>query len=697
MSDKKGGPGVKTEFEAALIGTESGSLSSKFFKLEALSDKSMLKGDDLFPYRITFLRHVNDVFAIYLAPSIEGHKRLGGRAECGFNAICTADPEKAGSFAQIDPCHAVVYDRNGNARSIYFSIEDALLEEAPITRHHFRVLADAGEILKEPRFVGARWIALDAINPDPEFKDPSLTPDKIPQRDSRWFGLRKECKSYELLGGKFSGSRVWKILTGRMKEDEEKQAESEAKIKEATEKGKLEEVEKLEKAAEAERRRKTIAMRAGRIGEPEIDLAYLMAIGDRNIAIKECGAYLHPTLEDGMASPDGILVEPGVTYDSIPKQIKELWIEAGIVLPEDSKEILDSMVKECTFEAKYMLKPSKSRVMGPNPTIDTGYICQMYWEMICAGKTRAKLVRYCKETGVMRVFALYRQPVIAERLTNCMVRIRRDLLNGNSYEDAVNHPDTAAVIKDFENLSQYYNEGDVREATYKNWAATNGKFWKRGVPPPKPLTPEEKVKFAKRYKEYTLTQKQKEVLEEFEHRIRSYDFRAYNTDIPKHTIKEMNMRSETGRDRQEAVQQLIKTREEQESSLKSFKAKKGRVAKVMPDPNDRLPDATPASKRMRPPSLIPHEADIMWKDIVFTTNKMSKCIKDGNWPVLIDEQVLEEQIAAYNAFHAYLKGQIPEGEELADDARLLQEREDEQEEEILEEVKKETKKKQKSN
>lgn len=429
-------------FMSTMVLTREGVLPTSAYVVENLSCKpSATHPKDYMTLRVRFLasREISpyERVIIKLCPSAQfADRRNQGRPECGFvvgplfGQGAQASPEP-NAFYETGFCCSVVLNAHCNVAEIYFSIEDCNYDFKGPPK--WIVVADASAILAASSAAEGRWHALKPVHPNPDIEETRVPCHEQPQRTPRWFGLRDKCApgTYEVFGGKLSASKVWAFIGGDGPNGFTSKTKSDFAGNAYT--------------------------RFGRDMEPCVALALLVNRPDYHIY--ECGTFMHPTLTDVCAAPDGIidgsqLIPSFDAKDALPawykKKMRELsgMTEAELAAIDWTRGV---------FECKVMMKRNKKE---DRPMMKAEYLCQMYLQMACAGCWWGDLVRYCAETRACFRYRVYRMPDIAAKLDKTIERMRREIVSGAPHMSAADHETNHELVKRFTQLALAYNTPD---------------------------------------------------------------------------------------------------------------------------------------------------------------------------------------------------------------------------------------------
>jgi len=551
----------KVELEVVILDSN-GIIDPRNYVLQNISGHLISKGSDFLTYRIRFLGpnfpELTEARMVKICPNDTVSRRFDGRAECGFIVQPYKgddDDSVTNGFYSDSGCTIVFTKIQGTAvtKEIYFSIEDVNLTETGVPI--WVVSADTSALLAGKEELKGRWKSLKPIHPDPAV-DPGVPIEFRPQRTPGWYWYRYKCTRYDLFKGKLSASRWFSFLGGYGKKSFTSDEEFKSKG----------------------------IMRYGRMAEPHLVIAVLLA--NPSYEIYECGTYPHPTIPDICASPDAIIHDKTRSFDSLPNWYRELIKKDGNVDPTKidwTKGVL---------EAKNMLFLDKDK---KGPIFKWDHMCQLYGEMICTGTWWGEVYRHCKETGECRMFRVYRKPDFSDRIINCIVRMRNEMMGGTPYHIAVDHQSNHEIIESFKVQTKYYNDT----------SAPPPKF--RHIPWPS------------------------EAISQFEELVKSVDFVAYSLNGGSgDKIAQMNSRN--GAPKREEVQtKRKKTTRGGGDDINGALSRETEHTRVL------VKNCVSMSK----------DNQERWSDIQSTNKEIGRCISNGHWYELVDTQILKTQILRY--------------------------------------------------
>lgn len=602
----------KMELEGVIVlMDERGWISPDTYRLENVSGKLMSEGSDLVAYRIVFDPLVTPIecdisisVQVCPGPLVANLRRRNGRPECGFMTrpitTCPPVPEKGdgagngkNSDAETKSVDAFVCEtaysvvltassptytqKTGRKRcwlikELYFTLVDCDFENLFPPPPLWYVQADASKLLSETQSIWGRWHSLPCIHPDPAV-DPGVPIEQRPQGDPRWYWFRKECESYDVFKGKLSGSRLWKFFGGGYKKT--------SFLDDVGFKG-------------------NYMTRYGRFTESSVALNYLLHFPD--VHLYECGTFMHPSIPDFCATPDGIIVDKNRTYKMLPK-----WFRDAVQAHPDTRDRIGEIDwTRGIFEAKTMIKVGKR---GDGPNFKPEYICQMYAEMICANVHWGEMVRYCHETGECRMYRLFRKPSVSRAIERCVTRMRKEMLAGTPYLVAVEHESPQAIVKEILATAAFYNEPGVAPRFHPmKWNATESS--------------------------------------ELTRRILGADTVASvsETQFPQ-TIAQLN---EIGNRAEPATHQKRQPRRGGKKGAKTASSPPPPQAK-----ESRLELSSSSSGKTTRGKRQPRNT-VLWEEIVHTTDETSAALANGHWEQVMEAQVFDVQIARYQ----HLKRQV---------------------------------------
>lgn len=184
------------------------------------------------------------------------------------------------------------------------------------------------------RLFPGKWVPLNPLHPSRV--DPSVPVHLRPQRHPAWYKYRSETKpgGKEIPGlkGKLSGTKWFKMLGKYPKDGFGDPAFSGNAL-----------------------------TRSGRQLETHVTALYLAHLAQTRpqVQIFECGSFPHPTLDDVMASPDGIIINPARTFSSLPS-----WFQNELRVSYKQAELDSFDFTRGVYECKTMLTKD-SRGNGP--------------------------------------------------------------------------------------------------------------------------------------------------------------------------------------------------------------------------------------------------------------------------------------------------------------------------------------------
>ena len=432
------------EFEAVVERSDTGTIPPSKYRLENVAGKLASAGQDVLAYRIVFVDGYSvslKTVGMHVSIAPAGQKgRRRGRPEVGFSIHPMANI--GGDGRRNDFVHSVAYDLvfdpavTDSIRAIYFELEDCDVtplppnawRDAPGMSHAltsggplWRLGIDTSSILKGVATVfktHAKWFSLSPLHPDPAV-DPGVPIQDRPQRKPRWYWYRSQGPAQ--LGGQLSGTKWYKLL-GKFPKDG---------IKGKPFNG-------------------NPATRSGRMMESPVCLSYLASSHHKEgTVLYECGSFPHPTIPDVMASPDAIIHVPDKAK-YLPQWFKALFTESEFAAIDFTRGV---------WECKTMMtKDSK----GQGPLFKEEFFPQLYAEMICAGVHWAELVRYCAETGEMRLFKVYRKPDVSRQFDATVKRMRAELISGVPFEACCDHPTNVQLLRECARTASFFNTAPAK-------------------------------------------------------------------------------------------------------------------------------------------------------------------------------------------------------------------------------------------
>ena len=498
-------------------------------------------------------------------------RRNQGRAECGFvmgplfgqGVIQQPEPN---AFYETGYCCSVVLNNRCAVCEIYFSIADCNYE--PRGPPKWIVVADASAILAN---VESRWHPLKPLHPNPDIEIPvaSVPCHEQPQRTPRWFGLRDKCiaGAYEVFGGKLSASKVWAFIGGDGRNGFTSKTKGDFQG--------------------------NVYTRFGRDMEPCVALALLVNRPDYHIY--ECGTFMHPTLPDVCAAPDGIidgsqLIPSFDAKDGLPSWYKTKVRESSGMTEE---QIAAVDWTRGVFECKVMMKRNRNE---DKPMMKAEFLCQMYLQMLCSRCWWGDLVRYCAETRECFRYRVYRIPDIANAMEATIQRMHKEISSGTPHAEAADHQTNHDLVRRFTQLALAYNTPDKGMVQYQalKW-------------------PQESVD--------TLIMSMTAV--DMVHSLSSGAASGGGGDgVNNVLIDQVNSAALSG----------------------GAEPKSKRAKKAIADPAYQMDSAHRTVHDTLNAGAGPHDIDQMWSDFTYTNTQMNKSVRDGNFGDLLEGNVIMVQI-----------------------------------------------------
>jgi hypothetical protein len=433
-------------FMSTMVLTREGVVDTSRYVVENLSCKSSAtRPKDYMTLRIRMLPpHTLSPYErviIKLCPAAQfADRRNQGRAECGFvvgplfGGEGVAQQPVPNAFYETGYCCSVVLNDRCAIAEIYFSIADCNYE--PRGPPKWIVVADASAILAS---IEPRWHALKPLHPNPDIEILNVPCHDQPQRTPRWFGLRDKCVAgaYEVFGGKLSASKVWPFIGGDGRNGFATKTKGDFQGNMYT--------------------------RFGRDMEPCVALALLTNRPDYHIY--ECGTFMHPTIPDVCAAPDGIidgsqLIPSFDAKDALPSWYKAKVRDSGMT--EDQIAAVDWT--RGVFECKVMMKRNRTE---DKPMMKAEFLCQMYLQMLCSQCWWGDLVRYCAETRECFRYRVYRIPDIASAMEATIQRMHKEISSGMPHAEAADHQTNHDLVNKFKQLALAYNTPDKGTVQYQ--------------------------------------------------------------------------------------------------------------------------------------------------------------------------------------------------------------------------------------
>lgn len=275
------------------------------------------------------------------------------------------------------------------------------------------------------RLFPRNWFPLAPVSPDSsDPKAVAIPMQEHPQRHPAWYTFRSTVESTPVpgLSGKLSGTKWFKML-GKYSKDG------------------------LSEPAFAG----NALTRSGRVMETPVTALYLtyLATCRPDVKVMECGSFPHPTIPDTMATPDGLLIDPQRTFDSLPP-----WFQTEMQVAYKEATLKKIDFSRGVYECKTALKRGSK---GEGAVFKEEHVAQLYAEMICTGVFWAEIVRYCAEAKEMFMYRVYRKPTIAAMFERVASRTREELIAGKAFKDVINHDDNRALISECAKYAVYYN------------------------------------------------------------------------------------------------------------------------------------------------------------------------------------------------------------------------------------------------
>jgi hypothetical protein len=425
---------------------------------ESVNDKE----SDVMTYRVRFLHPIHcpsprvslTIYVAHKDPEKQtrgGRIGSGGRAEvrlyipapferCKFDTTflsgCASNPDQDCDLVFDLGDRSISSPNPLRISEIYFVIEDCDTTLPPgykggkIEGVHvqgagpkWHLGSDTSGILA--RLFPGQWIPLNPLHPS--VVDPTVPVHLRPQRHPAWYKYRSSTtlgKEIPGLKGKLSGTKWFKML-GKYPKDGFGDPSFDGNA----------------------------LTRSGRQLETHVTALYLAHLkwARPQVQIYECGSFPHPYLDDVIASPDGIIVNPARTFSSFPG-----WFQNELRLSYKQAELDSIDFTRGVYECKTMLTNDSK---GNGPVFKEEHIPQLYAEMVCAGVFWAEIVRFCLETKEMFMYRVYRKPSIAQAFENVIVRTRKEMTEeGKTLAQVADHPENRGLLTECAKYATYYNE-----------------------------------------------------------------------------------------------------------------------------------------------------------------------------------------------------------------------------------------------